>query len=101
MYFTQSSNSDGEDNCPPPDYSCKEGPEPLGNNLYRYELKEGRLINPDLLLKLPASPGPTHNGGKITIGPDLNIYIGIGDVGTRLNHKILGTGHFLTVPVGY
>ena len=38
-----------------------------------------RLINPQLLLDLPALPGPRHNGGAITIGPDNNIYIPIGD----------------------
>jgi aldose sugar dehydrogenase len=80
LYFTESPTSD-DDSCPPPDYYCKEGHEPLGNNLYRYELKGRKLMNPYLLLKLPASPGPTHNGGKVTIGPDHNIYIAIGDVG--------------------
>ncbi|MGH9986610.1 MAG: PQQ-dependent sugar dehydrogenase, partial [Nitrososphaeraceae archaeon] len=35
--------------------------------------------NPQLLLDLPALPGPRHNGGAITIGPDNNIYIPIGD----------------------
>ena len=54
--------------------------EPLGNRLYKYELVNHKLVNPVLLLDLPANPGPRHNGGAITIGPDNNIYVPIGDV---------------------
>lgn len=53
---------------------------PIGNRVYRYELVDNRLINPKLLLDLPAIPGPRHNGGDITIGPDNNLYVAIGDV---------------------
>jgi aldose sugar dehydrogenase len=49
------------------------------NNVYRYELVNNKLINPSLLLNLPANPGPAHQGGKVTIGPDNNIYVSIGD----------------------
>jgi glucose/arabinose dehydrogenase len=51
------------------------------NSVYRYELNNGKLVNPKLLLELPALPGPQHNGGKLTIGPDNNLYIAIGDLG--------------------
>ncbi|HXR80986.1 MAG TPA: PQQ-dependent sugar dehydrogenase, partial [Saprospiraceae bacterium] len=58
------------------------------NHLYRYELVDNQLINPKLLLILPAtSPDPVppgennHVGGKVVIGPDSNVYVGIGDVG--------------------
>src|SRR5712691_4224026 len=61
-----------------------------GNRLYRYELTadNGQLINPKLLLDLPANtPNPlaenNHNGGKVLIGPDNNIYTVIGDVGSH------------------
>lgn len=56
-------------------------PDPEGNRVYRYELVNDNLTNPKLLLDLPSLPGPQHNGGKITIGPDNNLYIAIGDVG--------------------
>jgi glucose/arabinose dehydrogenase len=56
-------------------------PDPGGNRVYRYELVNDKLTNPKLLLDLPALPGPQHNGGKITIGPDNSLYIAIGDVG--------------------
>jgi aldose sugar dehydrogenase len=39
-----------------------DGKAPLGNRLYRYELVNDKLINPKLLLDLPADPGPRHNG---------------------------------------
>jgi aldose sugar dehydrogenase len=53
---------------------------PIGNRVYRYELVDNKLLNPKLLLDLPAIPGPRHNGGDITIGPDNNLYVAIGDV---------------------
>jgi glucose/arabinose dehydrogenase len=71
---------EGSDICPKPSY-CEPGHDPLGNRLYRYELVNNKLINPKLLLDLPAVPGPGHNGGKIIIGPDNNVYFTIGDEG--------------------
>ena len=72
MYFTESATGrDGDD--------ITSKIEPLGNRLYRYEYIDGKLVNPKLLLDLPASPWPYHNGGALTIGPDNNIYIVIGD----------------------
>jgi glucose/arabinose dehydrogenase len=81
LYFTESAatKEDGSDDCPSPN-SCNPGNDPLGNRLYRYELVNNKLINPVLLLDLPATPGPIHNGGGITIGPDNNLYLAIGDV---------------------
>jgi glucose/arabinose dehydrogenase len=54
--------------------------EPIGNRLYRYEWVNDQLVNPILLLDLPATPGPRHNGGVVRIGPDNNVYLVIGDV---------------------
>jgi aldose sugar dehydrogenase len=52
----------------------------LGNRLYRYRLVNNTMIDPKLLLDLPADPSPEHNGGAITIGPDNNIYLAVGDL---------------------
>jgi len=72
LYYTESSGEDGNDICTP-DY-CEMGNYPLGNRLYRYELKDNKLLYPKLLLDLPATPGPVHNGGIIEVGPDNNLY---------------------------
>ena len=78
VYFTEST-ADGNDDCPTVSH-CNPGNEPLGNRLYRYELVDNKLVNPKLLLDLPATPGPGHNGGAIIIGPDNNLYIPIGEL---------------------
>ena len=52
----------------------------VSNRLYRYELVDDKLVNPKLMLDLPGTPGPRHNGGAIIVGPDNNIYVPIGDV---------------------
>jgi len=77
LYYTESTE-DGNDDCPKPSY-CEEWNRPLGNNLYRYELIDNKLLNPKLLLSLPASPGSAHNGGAILIGPDNNLYVPVGE----------------------
>ena len=86
LYYTESGGGrDGDD--------VSSGVEPAGNRLYRYDLEEGgsgnniRLTHPLLLLNLPASPPAgrenierQHMGGKVLIGPDNDVYVGIGDV---------------------
>ena len=52
----------------------------LGNKLYRYDFIDGKLVNPVLLLDLPFTPGPSHNGGVLRIGPDGNLYLVMGDL---------------------
>ena len=53
--------------------------EPVGNRLYRYELVDNKLVNPKILMDLPHTPGPVHNGGVIAIGPDENVYVIVGN----------------------
>ncbi len=65
----------------------------IGNRLYRYELANNQLINPKLLLDLPAIPSNPnsvrfeHNGGKLVVGPDNNVYLIIGDVGGHMTQS--------------
>lgn len=72
LYYTESKTKDGDD--------VRKGKEPLGNRLFRYELVNNKLVNPKLLLDLPATPGPKHNGGVLVVGPDNDIYLVVGDM---------------------
>jgi glucose/arabinose dehydrogenase len=80
LYYTEArGNRDGEDN-------IQGGEQPLGNRLYRYDLENknnksnggSHLVNGTLLLDLPAVTS-FHNGGKIKVGPDSNVYLTVGD----------------------
>jgi aldose sugar dehydrogenase len=80
VYFTASPGMDGDD--------VKKGIRPLGSFVYRYDLIENKLVNPKLLTYInttavKATEDPLaeahHLGGKITIGPDSNIYFIVGD----------------------
>lgn len=72
LYYTESGGGKTGDDA--------KGIQPLGNRVYRYELVNNKLTNPLPLLNLPANRGPNHNGGKILVGPDHNLYVIIGDV---------------------
>ncbi len=78
LYYTAAATRDGDD--------VTDGKQPLGNFVYRYEFIDNKLINPKLLLKLPATPGAIGNGGKILVGPDNNLYITIGGLGIDGHH---------------
>lgn len=77
LSYTESGNDeDGSD--------VEDNVDPEGNRLYSYEFVEGKLINPVLLLDLTAIPPNDrgeHNGGKIRVGPDNNVYFIVGEVG--------------------
>jgi aldose sugar dehydrogenase len=79
LYYTEANVIN--DKCPNPD-NCLPGIEPKGNRLYKYELLQNgtRLINPKLVLEIPAVPGPAHNGGKMTVGHDGEIFLVVGDL---------------------
>ena len=102
VYYTESGGGTDDD-----DYT--NGIKSTGNMLERYEYVGGKLINPLRLLDLPSNPGITnrseHIGGKVAIGPDNNVYVGVGEMG---GHRTLaqndvngsnadGTGGILTI----
>jgi glucose/arabinose dehydrogenase len=71
-----------------------EGEKPMASRLYRYDLTNDTLVNPKLLLELPAEPGPRHNAGNIIIGPDNNLYVSVGDLDghTTMAQNVAGGG---------
>jgi aldose sugar dehydrogenase len=53
----------------------------LKNRIYSYDWNREKLVNPRLILDLPAEPGPYHQGGKLKVGTDnKNLYAVIGDL---------------------
>ncbi|MBA3749948.1 MAG: PQQ-dependent sugar dehydrogenase, partial [Nitrosopumilus sp.] len=102
LYYTESGGGeDGDD--------FKNGIEPQGNVLNRYEYVNGKLINPLTLLSIPAYSGTTnrsdHVGGKVVVGPDSNVYVTVGEMGGHrtLSQNIVdgpnvdGTGGILRI----
>ncbi|MGH9974948.1 MAG: PQQ-dependent sugar dehydrogenase [Nitrososphaeraceae archaeon] len=70
----------------------------LRNVIYKYDWDEKSLTNPELLLDLHAEPGPYHNGGKMKIGPDDQLYAVIGDLTSpnsilQNNHKQIASNN--------
>ena len=80
LYYTQSTAEDGDD--------VAGYREPLGNRLYKYELIDNKLVNPKLLIDLPAGPPNVYNGGKVIIGPDKNVYVLVSNVGHLAGARI-------------
>jgi glucose/arabinose dehydrogenase len=46
----------------------------LRNRVYKYSWDGKSLLNPIVILDLPAGPGTNHQGGKIKVGPDGQLY---------------------------
>ena len=88
VYFTETSTQDGSDiieNVTNKNYTY-DSKEPLGNRLYKFKLVNGSLTSAKLLLNIPAKISGEknigiHNGGKVIIGPDDNVYLIVGDIG--------------------
>ncbi|MDP9287376.1 MAG: PQQ-dependent sugar dehydrogenase, partial [Thermoproteota archaeon] len=78
LYFTE--NIGNKSNLNPVNSASAGGQSIVANKVYRYEFANDSLVNPKLLLDLPATPGPRHNAGAIIIGPDNNLYVPIGDI---------------------
>jgi glucose/arabinose dehydrogenase len=64
--------------------TVKGGSKKCGNYLYRYELdaKNNKLVAPQLIASLPGLPGPSHNGGKLLMDKEKNLFVTIGDLQT-------------------
>jgi DNA-binding beta-propeller fold protein YncE/plastocyanin len=56
------------------------GTKKVVNRLYRYDITDGKLTNPKLFFEMPSLPASPHNGGKLMVGPDNNIYLTIGEI---------------------
>ena len=63
------------------------------HRVYRFVWQDGgggSLVDKTMILDLPGTPGPNHDGGKMAIGSDGMLYIVIGDLnrdGTLQNYK--------------
>jgi glucose/arabinose dehydrogenase len=66
-------------------YTESQGGE-LRNRVYSYQWNGQSLVNPKLILDLPALPGPNYNAGKLAMGPDNYLYAIIGEL--RHNGKL-------------
>jgi glucose/arabinose dehydrogenase len=55
-----------------------------GDRLYCFKLENNKLVNPRLLFEVPdKTPNifqEIHHGGEVLIGPDNNVYVGIGEI---------------------
>jgi glucose/arabinose dehydrogenase len=84
----------------------------IANRLSKYILTidsrlgpaQGRMSHVSTLLNLPVTPGPNHDGGKVALGPDANVYTVIGDLNRRTQAQNVergarpdGTGGILRV----
>jgi aldose sugar dehydrogenase len=50
------------------------------NRVYSYTWDGTSLTNPQLLLDFPSGPGTNHQGGKLKIGPDNQLYVIVGEM---------------------
>ena len=56
---------------------------PFGNRVYRYDWNPagtGSLVNGQMILDLPVTPGPNHDGGILTLDPSGLLYVVIGEL---------------------
>lgn len=82
LYYTESST--GSD--------TSGTPTPLGNRVYRYTWNGSTPVNPTLILNLPVTPGPNHDGGSMAFGPDGKLYVVIGELNRNGQLQNIATG---------
>ena len=90
LYFTEKIKNSNDNN-----YT-------IHNRIYEYSWNRNNqnLTNPKLVFDLPAELGPYHNGGKLKIGPDNQLYAIIGDlitINNTLQNRPDGSNH-TTIP---
>ena len=82
LYYTESSTSG----------DTSGSPAPLANRVYSYNWTGSALASPALILDLPVTPGPNHDGGTMTFGPDGKLYVVIGDLNRNGQLQNFSTG---------
>ena len=60
-----------------------DGTTKVANSLYRYDVTDGKFTNPKLIFEIPSFLAAEHNGGKLMVGPDNNIYLTTGEIGPQ------------------
>ena len=103
LYYTEVAGPNGD--------GLPDSGTPLGNRVYRYTWNasanggQGRLEDPQLILDLPWSPGPNHDGGILALGPASSpsaqgsvvgdgqaLYVAIGDLNRQGQLENVPTG---------
>jgi glucose/arabinose dehydrogenase len=80
--------------------ASSDGGTAISNRLSKYTLvidpmlggSQGRMTLSAVLLNLPVTPGPNHDGGKVAIGPDSNVYVVIGDLNRQTQAQNFESG---------
>lgn len=60
--------------------AATDGGAPIANAIQRYQYDGEKLVFKKTLRTLPVLPGPNHNGGKMSFGPDGKLYVQVGDL---------------------
>ena len=69
------------------DVTEDDGTKKVINRLYRYDVTNGKFTNPKLIFEIPSFHDAEHNGGKVIVGPDNNIYLTMGEIRERTRTK--------------